>query len=48
MNDFDEERLAQDFAMSAEIELDEIDDPETTLEMEQLIMRVQAARFAGA
>ena len=48
MNDFDDERFAEDFTLSGEMELDESDDPETGIEMEQLMARVQAARFAGA
>lgn len=48
MNDFDEAMFAEDFTLTGEMELDESDDPETNLEVEQLMTRVQAARFAGA
>jgi hypothetical protein len=48
MRDFDDEMFAEDFTLSGEIELDESDDPETGVEMEQLMARVQATRFAGA
>ena len=48
MNDFDDEMFAEDFTLSGEMALDESDAAEINLEMEQLIARVQAARFAGA
>jgi hypothetical protein len=48
MNDFDDRIFAEDFSLSGEMELDENDDAETGIEMEQLMARVQAARFAGA
>ena len=48
MNDFDDEMFAEDFTLSGEMELDEADAAETGVEMEQLMARVQAARFAVA
>jgi len=47
MKDFDDETFSEEFDLGGEIELDELDDAETGVEMELLMARVTAARFAG-
>lgn len=44
MNDFEDGIYDDDFALTGEMELDELDEAETAVEMQQLMVRVAAAR----
>ncbi|HZQ73863.1 MAG TPA: hypothetical protein VFB08_13185 [Burkholderiales bacterium] len=47
MNDFEDRIYDEDFALTGEMELDELDDADTAVEMQQLMSRVTATRLAG-